>query len=508
MVIELTTPGLLYVLFRQRWVILGFLSFCLLLTVAYCVIATSKYEANAAVVVNFSRQLTGDTSADRGGANQPSATGTDEIITSYGMVLQSDSLAEQVINEVGPAKMYPHLFEPQSAVGGALSGLWEFFGIHGNTPTPMERAVYRFVHSDTKIEVPKDSTVIQITLYNPDPDAAKRALAVMIDRFLERQAQIGRDPQLTFVQEQVNFYKKKVTDAQGSMEAFQLKNNISSMDEENSYLLKQRSDLETQLAANKVRIEEDQRRSTALQEQLKTLTQTVDLHQEDRDAALDSARTQLVELQVRQQSLSTSFGPDSPAARVNEAQIARVQSFINSYPSRTPLVQMAPNATYQATQTALLQTQADLQGALKSQPVIQGQIDAISGRLAERAREQSTYQDLVREYQVDDENYRTYLQAVQQARIAVDMNKERGTTVAVYQPAHLASSLPTKPKRKLILAAGILLGLMLGLSAAFLRETWDERLNTPRQVNALLGLPLLGAMGDFGRPALLPGWRR
>jgi succinoglycan biosynthesis transport protein ExoP len=506
MVIELTTPGIVYVLFRQRWVIVGFLSFCLFLAVAYCVIATSKYQADAAVVVNFSRQITGDTSADRGGANQPSAAGADEIINSYGMVLQSDALAEQVINEVGLAKIYPYLARPPSALGRAITGFWEFFGVHSKTP--MESAVYRFAHSDTKIEVPKDSTVIQITLYNPDPEAAKRALSVMIDRFLERQAQIGRDPQLSFVQDQVTFYKKKVTDAQAAMEAFQLKNKISSMDEENSYLLKQRSDLETQLAGNKVRIEEDQRRSGALQEQLKTLTQTVDLHQQDRDAALDAARTQLVELQVRQQSLSTSFGPDSPAARVNEAQIAKVQSFIDSYPSRTPLVQMAPNTTYQTTQTALLQTQADLQGALKSQPVIQSQIDAISARLAERAREQSTYQDLVREYQVDDENYRTYLQAVQQARIAVDLNKERGTTVAVYQPAHMASSVPTKPKRKLIIAGGIVLGLLLGFSAAFLRESWDERLNTPRQVNALLGLPLLGAMGDFARPALLPGWRR
>jgi uncharacterized protein involved in exopolysaccharide biosynthesis len=504
-IIELTTPGVLYVLFRQRWLIVGCFAFFSFLAVAYCVIATSKYQANAAVVVNFSRQITGDINAERGGANEPSAAGADEIINSYGMVLQSDALAEQVINEVGPAKIYPNIFAPPSAFGRAMGRFWEFFGFHSKTP--MERAVYRFAHNDTKIEVPKDATVIEVTLYNPNPDAAKSALGVMIDRFLEQQAQIGRDPQLTFVQDQVAFYKKKVTDAQAGMEAFQLKNNISSMDEENSYLLKQRSDLETQLAANKVRIEEDQHRSAALQEQLKTLKQTVNLHQQDRDAALDAARTQLVELQVRQQSLSTNFGPDSPAARVNEAQIAKVQSFIDSYPSRTPLVQMAPNTTYQTTQTTLLQAQADLQGALKSQPVIQGQVDAISARLAEHAREQSTYQDLVREYQVDDENYRTYLQAVQQARIAVDLKKERGTNVAVYEPAHMASSVPTKPKRMLIIAGGMMFGLLLGLSGAFLREYWDERLNTPRQVHALLGVPLLGAMGDFGRPALPQGWR-
>jgi capsular polysaccharide biosynthesis protein len=30
----------------------------------------------------------------------------------------------------------------------------------------------------------------------------------------------------------------------------------------------------------------------------------------------------------------------------------------------------------------------------------------------------------------------------------------------------------------------------------------DERLNTPRQVNTLLGLPLLGTMADFNRPTV------
>ena len=503
MVIELTTPGVVYVLFRQRRVILGCLAFFTLLAVAYCLIASSKYEATAAVVVNFNRQITGDVTADRAAAAGMTAAGTDEIINSYGMVLQSDTLAEQVIREVGPEKMYPRIFAPESSLSQAIHSVLEWFGVRRKTP--MQRAVHRLVNRDTKIEVPKDSTVIQVTLFNTDATAAQLALGVLIDRFLEQQAQIGRDPQLSFVKNQVEFYKKQVTDAQAAMESFQLKNHISSMDEETSYLLKQRSDLEAQFALNKVRIEEDQRKITALSAQLRTLKETVNLRQEDRDAALDAARTQLVELQVRQQSLSTSFGSDSPAARVNEAQIAKVQSFIDSYPSRTPLVQMAPNTTYQTTQTALLQTEADLQGAIKAQPALQQQVDAISARLSERSREEATYQDLVREYQVDDENYRTYLQAVQQARIAEDLNKERGSTVAVYDQAHLVSSAPTRPKTLLITAAGVVFGLLLGLSAAFLLESWDERLNTPRQVHALIGVPLLGAMGDLARPTVLHG---
>jgi uncharacterized protein involved in exopolysaccharide biosynthesis len=505
MVIELTPPGIVYVVFRQRRVILTFLLLCFVLTVAYCLWATPRYEADASVVVTFNRQLTGSVGADQSASSAPSnPADVDEIVNSYSLVFQSNALAEQVINEISLPKMYPN-FASETVLSRMIDGVTRFLGFYR---TPLERAVHRFVNRDIDVQVAKDSTIIQVALYNADPDIAKRALALLIDKFLVQQARIGRDPQLAFVQNQVAIYKNQVADAQTAMEAFQLANNISSMEEENSYLLKQRSDLEAELAANKVQIEEDEHKGAALSEQLKTLTETVDLHQEDRDAALDAARTQLVELQVRQQTLSTSFGADSPATRINDAEIAKVEQFISSYPSRTALRQMAPNPTYQVTQSALLQTQADLQAATKSQPAIQQQIDAISARLAERSREQSTYQDLVREYQIDDENYRTYLQAVQQARIADDLNKEKATTVAVYDPAYMPTDGPTKPRKTLLIAAGIVLGLIFGLSAAFLRESWDERLNTPRQVNALLGLPLLGSMASFTQPASEPEFRR
>ena len=498
MVTELTARSLAYVAFRQRWVILSFLAFGLLSTVAYCLIVSPQYEADAALDVVFNRQLSGSVGAEQGAANGPATPAdADEIVTSLSLVLQSNTLAEQVINEVGLARMYPKYAEP-GILSAVLDAVKRVFGLY---KTPLERAVYRFVNKDTEVEVAKDSNVLQISLFNENPETAKVALESMVNHFLEHQAKMGRDPQLAFVHSQVQVYKKRVDDAQAAMETFQLKNGISSMDEENSYLLKQRSDLEAQLATNKVQIVQDQNKIAALSEQLKSLTETVNLHQEDRDQALDAARAQLVDLQVRQQTLSTSFGPDSPAAKNIAGQITKVEDFINTYPNRTPLKQMAPNPTYQVTQSALLQTKADLESAQKAQPIIQQQIDTLSGRLAERSRDQSSYQDLVREYQIADENYRNYLQAAQEARIADDLNKEKATTVAVYDPAHLESTLPAKPKKALLIAAGIILGLVLGFTTAYLRETWDERLNTPRQVNALLGLPLLGSMPNLADSA-------
>ncbi len=61
--------------------------------------------------------------------------------------------------------------------------------------------------------------------------------------------------------------------------------------------------------------------------------------------------------------------------------------------------------------------------------------------------------------------------------------------------------MPAKPKKTQWIVAGLLVGLILGLSTAFLRESWDERLNTPLQVNTMLGLPMLGSMASLTQSA-------
>ena len=70
---------------------------------------------------------------------------------------------------------------------------------------------------------------------------------------------------------------------------------------------------------------------------------------------------------------------------------------------------------------------------------------------------------------------------------------------------------PTQPqsgearKKKLIAMAGPAAGLLLGLLLAALRELTRQRLRTRRDVERLLGVPLLGALpshrhGDVSSP--------
>jgi capsular polysaccharide biosynthesis protein len=52
-------------------------------------------------------------------------------------------------------------------------------------------------------------------------------------------------------------------------------------------------------------------------------------------------------------------------------------------------------------------------------------------------------------------------------------------------------SKPVSPKKSLVLPAGVLVGLVLGLIGAFVRDRRDQRIHTARDAERLLGLPVL-----------------
>jgi hypothetical protein len=78
----------------------------------------------------------------------------------------------------------------------------------------------------------------------------------------------------------------------------------------------------------------------------------------------------------------------------------------------------------------------------------------------------------VRDYQIADQNYRVYLQGVQEARVFEDLNKAKVTSIAVFD-APYAPPRPIKPGL-MVLLLGTFGGVVLGLILAFVTEALDE----------------------------------
>jgi polysaccharide biosynthesis transport protein len=73
----------------------------------------------------------------------------------------------------------------------------------------------------------------------------------------------------------------------------------------------------------------------------------------------------------------------------------------------------------------------------------------------------------------------------------------RNPNVQVAQAAPIPTS-PSSPKVSRNTVLGALLGLLLGLGIAFLRERFDRRIREPKDLEAIYGLPLLGVVPESG----------
>jgi capsular exopolysaccharide synthesis family protein len=74
--------------------------------------------------------------------------------------------------------------------------------------------------------------------------------------------------------------------------------------------------------------------------------------------------------------------------------------------------------------------------------------------------------------------------------------ESKGTNIAVVDRALVPQS-PSHPKKALLIALGLVLGLLLGVGCAFLLDHLDNTIRTPDEVRRILDLPTLGVIPSF-----------
>jgi len=146
-------------------------------------------------------------------------------------------------------------------------------------------------------------------------------------------------------------------------------------------------------------------------------------------------------------------------------------------------------------------------------PILQSQLEAVDAEIAKHKAEQSrlsrlaaSYQgklqaipvreqeinELVRDYEISKTHYSQLLQNQLSAETATQLEiRQKGEKFSVLDPAQPAEA-PSRPNRKLIDAAGSLVGLVLGLLVAVSSEFFGVSVSAPEQLTELGGgLPVL-----------------
>ncbi|WP_419689262.1 GNVR domain-containing protein [Burkholderia theae] len=125
------------------------------------------------------------------------------------------------------------------------------------------------------------------------------------------------------------------------------------------------------------------------------------------------------------------------------------------------------------------------------------QAAVLKDKAARLPSQQQTYLRLARDVEVNNQLYVGLLNNTQQLQIA-----EAGTVgnASIVDKA-VVSDKPVRPKRLIAILAGALIGLMLGFLAAQGRALLSGRIRDPHDLEAALGIPMLGILPNSRRQA-------
>tara|TARA_R110002124_G_scaffold55108_2_gene156044 strand:- start:3684 stop:5930 length:2247 start_codon:yes stop_codon:yes gene_type:complete len=454
---------------KHRFLILFICIAALVVGSVLTLLTTPLYTASATVQID--REAARVLNVDDASPREPMNQGEEFFQTQYGL-LRSRSLAERVIESQGLATSDSFL----EAMGVALP-----------EPTPdgaARRAVVRremvlgLVQGNLSVSPVRGSRLVTINFSSPSPQLS----AQIANAFAENYIQSNLDRKFEsssyarqFLEDLITQTKTKLEDSERQLVAYATQQQIINVNDgsnnpgENQSLASSNlvalNGALAQARATRAGAEEKWRQASAA-----ALMSLPDVFQ---NPAIQNMMRDRATLQAQYQQNSTRYRPEFPEMVQLKAQIDELDQQINTMARgiresiRGQYIVAANQERSLASQVSGLKADVlDLRGRTIQYNILQREVDT----------SRTLYDGLLQRY------------------------KEVGVTggvttnnISIVDRATPPSG-PSSPKLLLNLAIAMLMGLGLGVLAAFVLETLDESLATPDDVEAKLGIPVLGAI--------------
>jgi len=505
---------LIVVLRRRVWMILGI---TLAVTVgAYLAIMslTDLYESEARLLVKVGRENTQVPMTVESGNVYTAAGVQGDEINSYIQLLTSQSVIETVVNRIGLANFAGQPAVPKTLLAKVkqLMKLTVSWGrgkirqllvtLNLKTSLTEGQRVVAMVQKSLQVSRQRESRVIRVALRLPDSQLAQRVVDMLLQVYLERHIEVHRvsEQAIAVFDDQTNVYRRQLQSLHKMAREIKEQWHLSSVSEQRSGLLNRLHDLKRE-------IDESHSRAASLKQERISLEQKlVDL---PRDAKAEqviepnpSARTireRLVDLQIERAHTTGRYAEDTRQVQVLDEEIAALTEMLGQAIATEPgAVTFRPNPLQQAFERRAEQIDVELTGLLASMEQHRAHVVVIEQDLRQLNEGEYRLKLVELERRVAEQKYVNYAERREEARIAEALNLVRVANIAVLS-GPTVSSEPVSPRKLLLMATGVLVGAMLGVGAALVRQWLRPIVYDVRDLEGVAELPLLGVF----RPRVL-----
>jgi uncharacterized protein involved in exopolysaccharide biosynthesis len=485
---EFCTP-----IFRHRGKAL--VLFCVLagLVIAATFIAPPVYQSEAKLLVRPGREAVAAPPTVGPGEIMYLSRRMEEQLNSELEILRSRQLAEAVVNKVGADKIMA-----KRATGALVHKL-----SLGARAATTEAAVQEVVAS-CGIQALRDTDILQVTFQSQDPALAQKALEDLISAYLDLHVKVYEaGTSFGLFQRQTDYLKDQLTKADEALREFKNKAGISSLHDQRLFLIERTGNMLFKAAGVTADLAGSRASAKSLQDGLGQVDKTVVVEQVSNtpNGFMDTARLKLLDLRVKEKDLLSQYPESSRFVRNVRNQIKQAEDSMGTEEATRTEVKTGVNDPYQKLQFAYFTEKAKLDGLEQTDRTLRAEIGPAEAELRSMIDAETTLTALERQQAVLDASYREYVAKLEDARILQLLEHDKISNIAVVQPATTPIK-PVRPRKALNVALGILLGLVGGVSFAFLSEHLDHTFRTTKHVEDHLGIPVLVAIPETRRRAL------
>ena len=457
--------------------------------------APPLFEAEASLIVRLGREYVYRPETGRPEtARMPSLA---EMVNSEVEILSGRGLAEQVVRELGVARLYPALLEDE--------------------PDPelvVERAVLRF-RGATSVRPVLDSGVIKVGFEHAVPERAAEAVNQLLEHFEAKHVQVFGEEHLSDVEAQLAARTAERTRAEEELAELQRRSEVFDLEEQERLLLGQRARLQEELQARELELaalrsapdaDEEPTAAVELPQHLspdmkgELLRQRGEIERELRaldsgtpDRLIEEASLRLLDLRLEEQRLLRDFSESNRRVQGVRAEIEEVRTFLAGAERRAGELdelrrgERAERAKSLQAESARLSDEIELllraerQAERERLRTLALQRDGLARRLAQLdvdlaalGEHAKNLRRLQRALGAAEAAEATCAQRVAEARIAEEMDREKRINVRVIDAAS-APVVPLGLPRSMKLFLGGFVGLISGAGLAVLLDSLRRR---------------------------------
>lgn len=408
---------------------------------------------------------------------------SDAYLRSQYTILGSESLARRVIEQLG-LDTRPEFNSPKWWSWSKKKSTTAA-QVFGNAAGREDREVYQRVlerfEDHLNINPINRSRLVGIQFESRDAELAARVANSMAENYIDQNLE-GRwtatQKAADWLSQQLQGVKAKLERSEEDLQNYARRNGLVFLESDKGPSQSVENEQVQQLQEELTKAEGDRYQKEALYRLIEA-GEFESLPGIAENKVIQDLTVHLAELKREHARLTTTFNADYPRVKEVQSQMDEISAAVQE--QRKSAAERITNDYLAAVRRENL-----VRGALQEE---QKQMNQVSARAVQ-------YNILKREVDTNKQLYEGLLQKLKEASVSASLKASNIRVVDAAEPP----AKPARPKVPLNLAVGAILGLALGICAAFVQERLDDTLKGTDDVERLLGLAAAGLIPHVPQP--------